>query len=563
MRYRLLAGLAPGTWTPRRVWITAFVAFLALSAAWALASPLTSVPDEPWHMVKAAATVRLQLHGTPITVTTHNGPVTNHVPMTGYRLPTAYSYLTNLHECYFSAAHVPASCAPSLTAEPGTALAGTTAGSNNPLYYLAVGWPSLLSDGPLGMYGMRLVSAALSSAMLASAVVTAFGWSRRRRYPMAAVLAAATPMVLFLNGAVNPNSLEAGSAILLWAAILSLLTDPRPELVPRLLARAGVATIALISVRQLGPAWALVIIVCATLAGQNGALRAMLRQRAVWLWTALVGVVGLGSIAWTAKFNVLGTGAGTTHPDLTFSVAARHTLGLSVEYLRQMVGFFGWLDVRAPYHLAELWFLPVLALLVAAAAAGKLRDVAALVLLTFSVIAIPVLAQGRQAASLGYIWQGRYLLAVAAGLPLLAGAILAKREPRRRRAARAVLRLPTAVTASTLVLGFLMFYTTLRRYAVGTHGPWLSLDPAWNPPGTIVGVVLLYLVGAGLAALVVLKSWAPYPETETEADIDADADVLAGVEAREAAEGVKVPDVPMVTMTRPVAADGPKAVSAS
>jgi hypothetical protein len=189
--------------------------------------------------------------------------------------------------------------------------------------------------------------------------------------------------------------------------------------------------------------------------------------------------------------------------------------------------------------------------------------VAALVLLTFSVIAIPVLAQGRQAASLGYIWQGRYLLAVAAGLPLLAGAILAKREPRRRRAARAVLRLPTAVTASTLVLGFLMFYTTLRRYAVGTHGPWLSLDPAWNPPGTIVGVVLLYLVGAGLAALVVLKSWAPYPETETEADIDADADVLAGVEAREAAEGVKVPDVPMVTMTRPVAADGPKAVSAS
>jgi hypothetical protein len=432
--------------------------------------------------------------------------------MTGYRLPTAYSGLTTLHECYFSNANVPASCAGIPGDQLGVGLAGTTAGANNPLYYLAVGWPSLLSDGPTGMYGMRLVSAALGSAMLASAVVTAFQWSRRRRYPLAAVLAAATPMVLFLNGAVNPNSLEAASAILLWTAVLSLLTDPRPELVPRLLTRAGLATIALESVRQLGPAWALVIVVCAALAGQTGALREVLRRPAVWLWTAVVGVVGLGSIAWTAKFNVLGTGGtAATFPNLTFAVAAKHTLGESVDYLRQMVGYFGWLDVRTPYHLSELWFVPVLALIGAATAAGKRRDVAALVLLAGSVIAIPVLAQGRQAQSLGYIWQGRYLLAVATGLPLLAAAILAKREPRRERLNSAVTRLPVAVTASTLVLGFLMFYTTLRRYAVGTHGPLFLVHTTWTPPGTVAGVVLLYLVGAGLAALVVLKSRTAYP----------------------------------------------------
>ncbi|WP_194924366.1 DUF2142 domain-containing protein [Catenulispora pinisilvae] len=511
MRHWLVAGLAPGTWTPRRVWLTAFLAFFILSAAWALASPLTSVPDEPWHMVKAAATVRGQLHGTPITVITHNGTVTNHVPMTGYRLPTAYSFLTNLHECYFNNAHVPASCARSLSALPGTALAGSTAGSNNPVYYLAVGWPSLLSHGPLGMYGMRMVSAALSAAMLASAMVTAFQWSRKRRYPMAAVLAAATPMVLFLNGSVNPNSLEATSAILLWTAVLSLLTDPQPELVPRLLARAGIATMALLCVRQLGPAWAVVIVVCAALAAQSGALRDVIRRPAVWLWTGAVGVVALGSIAWTAKFNVLGTGGATTHPSLTFAVAAKHTFGQSVVYLRQMVGYFGWLDVQPPFHLAELWFVPVLALMAAAALVGKRRDVAALALLAFSVIAIPVLAQGRQAASLGYIWQGRYLLAVAAGLPLLAAAILAKREARGDRLKRAVPRLPVAVTGVTLVLGLLMFYTTLRRYAAGSSGSLVLWGTAWTPPGTIVGVVVLYLVGAGLAALVVLKSWAPYP----------------------------------------------------
>ena len=534
MRYRLAAGIAPGTWTARRVWLVAFLAFFALAAAWALASPLTSVPDEPWHMVKAAATVRGQFHGTPITVVEHGRTGNTSVPMTGYRLPTAYSFLTNLHECYYTDPHVAASCAKALTAQSGTALAGTTAGSNNPLYYLAVGWPSLLSGGPVGMYGMRLVSAALSSAMLASAVVTAFQWSRRRRYLMTAVLAAATPMVLFLNGAVNPNSLEATSAILLWMAVLSLLTDPRPELVPRLLTRVGVAALALVSVRQLGPAWALVIIVCAALAGQRGTLRDTLRRRTVWLWTAIVGVVGLGSIAWTARFSVLGSTA-ANHPNLTFSVAARQTFAETTAYLRQMIGYFGWLDVQPPYHLASLWYIPVLALLIGACLVGGPREVTALVLLAVSVVAIPVVAQGRQAQTLGYIWQGRYLLAVAAGLPLLAAAILAKREPRWGWLDRVVNRLPMPVTVSTLVLGFLMFGTTLRRYAVGTRGPWLTLHPAWSPPGSVLGVVLLYLVGAGLAGLVMLaagRETAPTPVGAADGDgVSADAESAVEVPA--------------------------------
>jgi hypothetical protein len=525
MLRRLAAGWTSGTWSPLRVWVTAFLAFFALSAAWALASPLTSVPDEPAHMVKAAATVRGQIHGTPVTVATHSWDQTHLLPMTGYRLPSAYAELINLHECYFADAGVPASCAKSPGSRPGVALAGTTAGANNPLYYWAVGWPSLLSGGPLGMYAMRLVSAALCAAMLASAVVTAFQWSRRRRYPLAAVLAAATPMVLFLNGSVNPNSLEASSAILLWAAVLSLLTDPPPELVPRLLTRAGLATLTLVSVRQLGPAWALVIIACAVLAGQRGALRTVLRRPAVWLWSAAVATVGLGSFAWTAKFSVLGSTA-STFPSLTFSVAAKHTFGASVDYLRQQVGFFGWLDVRPPYHLEELWFLPVLALVAAACAVATIREVAAVVLLGLAVIAIPVLAQGRQAQTLGYIWQGRYLLAVAVGLPLLAAAILTKREPRQTWLGQAVRRLPLAITASTLLLGFLMFYTTLRRYMVGAHGSWIPLHPSWSPPGTPIAVVLLYLLGAGLAALVVLGGGGPHVPAE-DADSDTDTDAVA------------------------------------
>jgi hypothetical protein len=41
------------------------------------------------------------------------------------------------------------------------------AGQNPPLCYALVGWPSLLLTGEAGPYAMRLVSAAISAAMLA------------------------------------------------------------------------------------------------------------------------------------------------------------------------------------------------------------------------------------------------------------------------------------------------------------------------------------------------------------------------------------------------------------
>ena len=61
-----------------------------------------------------------------------------------------------------------------------------------------------------------------------------------------------------------------------------------------------------------------------------------------------------------------------------------------------------------------------------------------------------------------------------------------------------------------------MFYTTLRRYAVGTKGAVVSLSPSWSPPGSVAGVVLLYAVGAGLAALVVLGARTPRAEQAAE-----------------------------------------------
>lgn len=507
LRRLLEGGTTPAEWSPRRIWLTAFLAFFALTTAWALASPLTGVPDEPSHMVKAAATVRGQLTGVPTVVTVHEWGVPKDIQETGYRLPSSYALLADMHSCYFAHPLVPASCAAPAGDRPGTAIAGTAAGANNPLYYLAVGWPSLLSHGTVGMYGMRLVSAGICSALLASAVLTAAQWSRRRRFPLVGVLAAATPMVMFLDGSVNPNSVEASSAILLWIAMLAMLTDPQPELTDRLLTRAGVATIALVSVRQLGPAWALGILICGTLAGQSGTLRALLRRPRTWLWTAAVAVAGVGSFLWTARYSVLGTSA-VTYPNLTFGTAAQYTFHQSGVYIRSMVGIFGWLEVK-PSHTAQMsWLAAVAVLVLAAAWRAKLRELVSLAGLCVAVVAIPVVAQGRQAVHLGYIWQGRYLLAVAVGVPLLAAAVLANRTPVGRRGwlGRVPRIVMLGVAGVTLFVGLEMFLTTLRRYAVGDTGSWFTLHPAWSPPGTVYGAVALYVAGAALLAWCTLAS---------------------------------------------------------
>ena len=73
-----------------------------------------------------------------------------------------------------------------------------------PLYYSIVGLPSLLADSNWAVYLMRLFSAALSSLFIALAVTSAYVWSKNRLL-IAGIVIAATPMVMYLAGIINPK----------------------------------------------------------------------------------------------------------------------------------------------------------------------------------------------------------------------------------------------------------------------------------------------------------------------------------------------------------------------
>lgn len=464
--------------TPKRLWAIAFALFFTLAASWSAATPLGGSPDEHAHFIRAAAVARGQIGGPEVMVPHMVAGIEGKFAETGVQLPEWYKPLPKQHECYAWHEDKPASCAPAIGHSEKTVQVTTAAGRYHPAYYLVTGWPSLLVDGPKGLYLMRLMSAALCSALLASAVVTAAEWRRRRSVALLGVFTAATPMALYMAGMVNPSGGEIAAGVLVWTALLSILMSPDPRLLNRRLARVGIGGLVLINIRPLGLIWFAGAVFFGLLLAHRGVLRSVLRRKALWVWTALLGLATAGALLWARA-----------HPDnsvintpktLTAKEAARQTFGNTETYVHQMLGYFGWLDTPAPAFTWLVW-LGVIAVVTALGLAyGRLREAVALVGMLVAIVVVPVVAQASQAEQLGMVWQGRYLLPFAVGLPLMAVLICASRAPERGFPWR---RLVGFGVAGLALANAAAFFWALRRFAVGVNGPWVPFSAHWAPPG--------------------------------------------------------------------------------
>lgn len=498
---------------PSRVFLAAFAVFFALSACWSLATPMFASPDETSHLVKAAATVRGEIGGKHgfIQQEMFQGP--SRQPTRSYRVPAAYA--AQVFPCFAFAPEMTPVCEKGRPEHPpsrtGSLTMYTTAGHYNPIYYALVGWPSLLATGVHGMYLVRLASAFVNSLLLAGAVALAASW-RRAGFLLAGLLAAATPMVLFLNGMVNPNSLEVSSAVLAWVAALSLAVQPDPLLQRRRVLTLVGAGALLVNVRPLGYEWLAVILGTALLVSVGrGAVFAVLRARSTWYAAAAASPALFFGLWWT-----LHNGDNAQVPFVkgnAFIPAAHTTLNSAQWDVQCMIAVFGWLDTPAPMVTYDLWIGVTLLLALVAVACGRWRQSLAVLALGIGIVAIPVLAQGVEARHIGLIWQGRYLLAVAVGLPILAGAVLAARADEAGEAGlptwldrRIVLTVGTALAFADLAA----FFRALRRYLTGLDGHLLLTKITWQPPGDWeLWVVLYALALASAVALYAVLAGAP------------------------------------------------------
>lgn len=494
------AGPVPGR--TRRAWVLPLALWALLSGlagVWALALPLMASPDEQSHVVKAAAVVRGELTGYE---DPDRDPRIAPGRPTLVTLPQPYRYLDTLPRCHAFRDHVTADCAPALAGDPErTDRAATFAGRYPPLYYALVGWPSLASSGVPGLYGMRALSGALAAVPLTAGLLLLL----QTAVPRLALLGAGvalTPMALSLFGVVNPSALEIACAFCAWSALLAVVLHPDPALLRRRMLTATAALAVMVNLRASAPLFALLLVATVVAVAPWPVLRDVVRARVTRLGLATGVLAGAASATWVLGVGTLQGPVGR-YPELAeTSVAARAATGRSVEYLRQMVGVFGWLDAPAPALTFLVWGTAVAVLVVLAAAATRSRRLRLVVLVVaLALVALPVGLQLPGAEDAGLIWQGRYLLPLAAGLPLLCALLLAREQPGLLQLAR----LDAVLVPALLLAHVAALYWVLRRYAVGADGRLLVTAAPWETPVGIPAVMGMY-TGALVLLVLLLRT---------------------------------------------------------
>lgn len=494
-------------WTFLAIWVPMLV--------WSLATPLNAAPDEVDHVRFAAAVVRgAEIVPVPADGRDWDAQLTSQLALRGVTsdalladswgtvtLPAFYGQ--DSFGCFAFQPEETADCQV-LDDLPGNASMVLSARFYPKAYYAIVGLPSLLTDGRIAVHGMRALSAALCAGFCTFAVLVAL---RRRPFQsptVLGVLAAVTPMVWFLAGTVNPNSLEIAAALATWAGLATMLDEQGVDgaappswgvLVGSTLAGATLGV-----VRPISALWLAVIAGIVALGSTRAQLRRFLGHRRVQVaLVAVAAVTGVQVLATLANGSLSGVDPRTAQPGLDGWEVLRTTIGRQGAMVEQLVGQLGWLDTPLPFVVLLGWYAIVGALCALALVHGVARQLVAVGSLIVACLLVPVVLEARAVANVGFLWQGRYTLPIAVGVPVLA----ARAVGPALRGARRAGALTVAIVAVTTGGSILALYTSLRRYAVGLSGP-LAIweDPRWNPPANVPALLV-----AGVAAHAAAGWW--------------------------------------------------------
>ncbi|MDQ0633334.1 hypothetical protein QFZ40_001243 [Arthrobacter pascens] len=481
-----------------RSWfLPSFLILFGLSLSWVLASPVGAVPDEPAHSIKAAAVARGQLLGTQ---TGTDGP------LLAVEVPRYIAQVNDM-SCFAREVDKTPRCASELGGNSDEMVtAVTTAGLYNPVYYAIIGWPSLTTSGLKAFYVMRICSAFLSCLFLASAF-GAVSLLARRKWALVTLSVAITPMVLFLNGAVNPNSLEYATTAAIAANLLLLLertTSDRLPVVPILVTTAAAALLA--NTKALSLLWLLVVVVAVAITATSAQLRRLVTNPAVLAGAAFIGLSSVMAIMWILRHDSLSSkpfeGAGMSPAD-----GAEIMLDRTFTYMIGWIGQFGWLELNAPVAVISFWMGMIFAVSMGVLFFTRGRARTAALLLSLSLVALPVILQAQIINQQGIVWQGRYVLAVFVPFMLLAGVAIDRSAtnpipPGGRKALAIVLGMVFVAQVST-------FVWVLRRYTTGLalDVRWIEMvvDPQWQPPLGTLAVVAIFTVVTALGALLLRR----------------------------------------------------------
>ncbi|WP_433205164.1 hypothetical protein ACQP00_37315 [Dactylosporangium sp. CS-047395] len=484
----------------RRSWLLAFTAFFVVFGAWCFAAPFDGPADEVQHTIRAAGVASFdpgQIFARPQTVP----DAFEKDGMGAYqRVPVGM----DAHAvCFGFKPNVSAACAAGLHGGP-IGEVSTSAGRYNPLYYLAVGVPLRLWPNWGGLVVARLISSAICAALLASAFVSLLRWSRFG-LAAAALLGVATPMLAHLAGGVNPNSVEIAAGIAFFAAGIPLLLEP-PDLARKkpLVTLLGISAVLLLTLRSAGPAWFAFAFFALAVPVRWKWLREYWRLLRVKLWTAGVVLAAALSAAWIVGMK---TGELVPPPPGLYSYKTGEAIAIYVNswwvYIEGMIGVAGWFDVLmwAPFYV--VWALLVGGLVFLGGIFGDWTTRWRYLVILLGGVALPGMLQVSQANMTGFIINGRYMLPLLAGLPLLAAWTLERRlftAAHVRSLTRTMIVFLLPIHLVLLVWAMVRWQRGLPNNAgVGWFNPLVG---EWHPPTGSVTPLLIMVIGLVFVAAV-------------------------------------------------------------
>lgn len=459
-------------------------------AAWSLATPVFGGPDEPHHTFWAGAVASGDLSGQEVA----DDPDRREVLV-------APSIVALGYPCFAFDPHQPASCEERAVPGDEYVSVGTRAARYPPAYYVLVGAPLRADAGSASVYGVRLLT-----ALLAVGLVMWSLWSVREDwngYLAAGVSVAMTPMVLFTFAIINPSALEVAANLALWVAGVGLVVahdhTSDTDRVRARMAVVGVAGAALALARPLSVIWLGLTAIALLLLATRGRIRSLFAQRRTWGWMGVVGAAASVAVAWLLWSGFLTTATTGAGDGLAFGGALRDSLMETDDVLIQLVGRFGWLDTPLPTGVWIVWLLVAGSLLMGALTTARRRSAGVLAGMVVTLVAVPAVLQAIVLGTEGMIWQGRYSLPLAVGVPVVAGAVAAVDRPFPPATARRWL----AGVLGLVCIGQIVAFTgTLRRYVTGIDGPYPGIGGGpWQPP--LGGWVLttIFAVAAGAFAV--------------------------------------------------------------
>jgi hypothetical protein len=488
---------------PARRWITFIVAFpvlFVLMLTWAIATPPMASPDEPAHAMRAAAAGLGQPDGIP---TTKLGPMRLEVPR---YFAEAEEHISCFRRDILS---TPACVNP--VDDPLAIVVGeSTAGMNPSPFYVAAGWPAALFDGARALYAMRAMVALICSALLALAF-TALRQLPRSRWAQAGLVVGITPMTLFLGGVVNPNGVEACAAVAMFAWLVLTVREPSGSrlILTERTAIVTASALVLISTRSVSLIWLLMIAAIGFTFSRREVVARLVRAPILWIGVAIIGVASVaGLLFYTRPQEVRLTytpiGAGSTWSDGFLT-----TLDRTLEFGQGWIGQFGWLDTPAPVFTTVVWICAAGALILAGFVLSNRVVRVAMLALALVMVFLPAFTQAALVAEVGYVWQGRYTLALFILLVVLAGIGLDDVGEFRDLSHR-IRRFITIGAVILATAHLAAFVWTLKRYVVSLawDKTWVDMfvSPTWQPPGGWILLSAVYAVAIAVGAIVVSRS---------------------------------------------------------